>query len=103
MSDTLLDNLGKALDQYEQTLEATRESRLNHVGASADLQAVGVEIIQQVKVLDGLVRYRFGDNPELMGAWVSARNVLGPFRSKSDPNAGETTGNAGPGVNVPAA
>jgi len=31
------------------------------------------------------VRYRFGDNAELMGAWTSARNVLGPFKSKAEP------------------
>ena len=47
----------------------------------------------QVRLLDGLVRYRFSDNAELMGAWASARNVLGPFRSKSEPPAdgGQTT------------
>jgi hypothetical protein len=39
-------------------------------------------------LLDGLVRYRFGDNPELMGAWASARNVMGPFRSKAEPEVG---------------
>ena len=33
-------------------------------------------------MLDGLVRYRFGDNPALMEGWSSARDVLGPFRSK---------------------
>jgi hypothetical protein len=26
-------------------------------------------------LLDGLVRYQFGENAELMGAWASARNV----------------------------
>ena len=31
--------------------------------------------------LDGMVQYRFGDNAELMGAWRSARNVLGPFKN----------------------
>ena len=56
-------------------------------GLSADLQAVTAEIHEQVRLLDGLVRYRFGDNAELMGAWASARNVLGPFRSKSEPPA----------------
>jgi hypothetical protein len=41
-----------------------------------------------------LVRYRFSDNAELMGAWASARDVLGPFRSKSEPPAdgGQTPG-----------
>jgi len=42
-------------------------------------------------LLDGLVRYRFGENAELMGAWASARNVEGPFRSKAEPPAGSVT------------
>jgi len=46
------------------------------------------EIAEQVKVLDGLVRYRFGDDAELMGAWASARNVLGPFKPKTEPGVG---------------
>ena len=73
-----------ALTQFEKTLEATRAGRRDHVGASADLRAVITEITEQVRVLDGLVRYRFSDNAELMGAWASARDVLGPFRSKSE-------------------
>ena len=39
-----------------------------------------------MRLLDGLVRYRFGDNVELMGAWASARDVEGPFRSKAAPD-----------------
>ena len=42
----------------------------------------------------------FGDNAELMGAWTSARNVLGPFKSHADPSAG---GSVAPGVVKPAA
>jgi len=77
-----------------------RAGRREHVGASADLRAVATEIAEQVRLLDGLVRYRFGDNAELMGAWASARNVLGPFRSKAEPEA--EAGEA-PGVVKPAA
>jgi hypothetical protein len=84
MSETLLDDLAATIVEFEQTLEASRAGRREHVGASADLSAVGAEIAEQVRLLDGLVRYRFGDNAELMGAWASARNVLGPFRSKGD-------------------
>ena len=66
------------------------------------LQAVAAEITDQVRLLDGLVRYEFGGNAELMGAWASARNVVRPFRSRSaSPAAGEggaqTTGPAVPG------
>ncbi|SRR6266498_307015 len=54
---------------------------LQGTGASADLRAVMAEISEQVKVLDGVVRYRFGDNAELMGAWASVHSVVGPFRT----------------------
>ena len=88
MSPMLLEALAGALGEFEKTLEASREGRRNHVGASADLKAVAAEIKEQVRVLDGLVRFRFGDNAELMAAWASARNVLGPFKSKVAPEAG---------------
>jgi len=88
MSEQLLDDLAKTLGEFEQTIEATRAGRREHIGASADLEAVAAEIAEQVRLLDGLVRYRFGDDAELMGAWASARNVLGPFKPKSEPNAG---------------
>jgi len=42
-------------------------------------------------LLDRLVRYRFGGNAELMGAWASVRNVVGPIRSKAEPVAGSIT------------
>jgi hypothetical protein len=97
--------------EFEQTLEATRAGRREHPslrsgqapGASADLQAVAAEIAEQVQLLDGVVRYRFGDDAELMGGWASARNVLGPHRSRVEqaPAAGETP--AGPNAIKPAA
>ena len=98
MSEKLLDDLAAALSEFENTLEATRTGRREHVGASADLRAVAARITEQVRVLDGLVRYRFGDNAELMGAWASARNVVGPVRSRREPEAGQ-----GPSVVAPAA
>jgi len=39
-------------------------------------------------LLDKVVRYRFGDNAELMGAWESARNVAGSFQTKNEPQSG---------------
>ena len=103
MSAQLVDDLTAALAKYEQTLEATRSGRRDHVGASADLESVLSEITEQVRLLDGLVRYRFSDNAELMGAWASARNVLGPFRSKTEPPAEEGQAPEGPDVVKPAA
>jgi len=63
----------------DQGLVLPGEGRRNHVGASADLKAVAAEFKEHVRV-HVLVRFRFGENAELMGAWASARNVLGPFK-----------------------
>ena len=81
MSEQLLADIAAAVDAFEQTLEATRTGRRDHVGASADLRAVMAEVSEQVRVLDGVVRYRFGENAELMGAWSSAHSIVGPSRS----------------------
>ena len=94
MSETLLDDLAVSIAEFDQTLQASRAGRRDHVGAGADLREVAREIREQVRVLDGLVAYRFGDNAELMAAWASARNVEGPFRSHTEekPAGGEAPG-----------
>ena len=87
MSEQVLDELATALGQYEDTLQATSAGRREHVGAGADLKTVASDISQQLRLLDKVVRYRFGDNAELMGAWESARDVAGPFKSKNEPQS----------------
>src|SRR6266853_6816733 len=81
MSEPVLDELATALGQYEDTLQATSAGRREHVGARADLKVVAADISKQLRLLDKVGRYRFGDNAELMGAWESARNVAGGGRS----------------------
>jgi hypothetical protein len=95
MSEQVLDELATALGEYEQTLEATSAGRRAHVGARGDLQTVGTEISEQLRLLDKLVRYRFGDNSELMTAWKSARNVAGPSKTNEEPQS-ETGGSQTP-------
>jgi len=88
MSEQLLDDLSTTVNEFEQTVEASLAAKRAHIGATADLWAVTAEITEQLKVLEGLVRYRFGDNAELMGAWTAARNVLGSFKTKNEPEVG---------------
>jgi hypothetical protein len=88
MSEVVLEELATAVGEYEQTLEATHAGRREHVGARVDLKAVAADISKQLRLLDKVVRYRFGDNAELMGAWESARNVAGPFTTKNEPESG---------------
>jgi hypothetical protein len=91
MSQKVLDDLAQALGDFERTLEASRAGRREHSGASAELEAIAAAIGEQVKLLDGVVQYQFGDDAELMGAWASARNVVGPFKPRGqqqDPGSG---------------
>jgi|SRR5712664_1052560 len=105
MKASVLDDLSTALLDFEKTLETSRVGRRLHTGASAELHAIAAEIVERVRLLDGLVRYRFGDDVQLMGAWASARNVLGPFRPRSQPAApeGQTPAGEGPNAARPAA
>jgi hypothetical protein len=89
MSETLLEDLRKGVSEFEASLETSRQGRRDHVGASHDLEAIGSAIVGQTRVLDGLVRYRFRDDAELMGAWQSARNVVGPSGSRVTPSEDE--------------
>jgi hypothetical protein len=81
LADTVLDGLAKALDQLDEAIEQGTEGRRAHVGASAELDAVADEMVQIVRVMDALNRFRFATEPELLAAWESASNVPGPFRS----------------------
>jgi hypothetical protein len=94
MSEQVLDELTTALGQYEDTLQATSAGRREHVGARADLEVVAADISKQLRLLDKVVRYRFGDSAELMGAWESARNVAGgrPFNTTNAPQSGAEAG-----------
>jgi high-affinity Fe2+/Pb2+ permease len=78
MSASLLEDLTAAFGEFEKTLEASRTGQSEQEEASDDLRTVADQIAEQVQVLDGLVRFRFGDDPKLMEAWVRARSVLEP-------------------------
>ena len=58
------------------------------VNALRSLADVAADISEQLRLLDKVVRYRFGDDPELMGAWESARNVAGPSAVHNAPEEG---------------
>lgn len=80
----------RGLDQFDAAVEQGLAGRQAHVGAGAELHAVANEIVQIVRVMDGLNRYRFGQDAEALAAWESASNVAG------SPRAG-MNGRPGPG------
>jgi hypothetical protein len=100
--EAVLESLVQALDQFDSAVEHGTAGRQAHVGASAELKAVADEVVQIVHVMDGLNRYRFAKEGELLAAWESASNVSATPRS-SAPKAGSGDTPPAGGVVRPAA
>ena len=93
--ETVLDSLNEALDQFDAAMEHGSAGRQAHVGASAELSAVADEVVQIINVMDGLNRYRFMKDRELLSAWESASSVLAAPKSAAPKPGPETPGAAG--------
>ncbi|MBK9067208.1 MAG: hypothetical protein IPL76_10045 [Gemmatimonadetes bacterium] len=76
----MLTSVGEKLAAFDQAMDATATARRQHVRAARALEEAGNELNQVVRVLDGFNRFRFAKEPDLLAAWRSAANVLGPSR-----------------------
>ena len=79
--ERVLESLVQSLEEFDAVVEQGAESRWVHIGASAELDVIADEVVQIVKVIDGLNRFRFAKEPELLASWKAASNVIGPPRS----------------------
>ena len=77
MPPEMLADLGGLLQENEQAVHGANAGRRAYTGARAELRALGKELVQLARQLDGIVVYEFRDNSEVMGAWKSTRNVAG--------------------------
>lgn len=84
--EQVLESLAQSLDQFDEAVERGAEGRRVHIGAAADLEAVAGEVVQIVRLLDGLNRFRFAAEPDLLAAWTAASNVIGPPVSGGQPD-----------------
>ena len=98
MSETLLDDLGRMVDEIETAGETARTSRREHMGARADFDVVNNELAREIGVLEGLYRYRFGTDAELMAEWEAVRQIPGLPQPKAEGKASPD-----PGVSPPKA
>jgi hypothetical protein len=104
LSATLLDDLAAALDAFNVSVRESTTGRQDHILARAKLRRVSDEIMELVDVIDGINRYRFKDQPELLAAWKSARHVVtGPQAAKDEVPGSSGPAPAGPGEVKPAA
>lgn len=84
LSEPLLESLLKALEEFDEAMEQAAAGRRAHVGAGAKLSALAQQVKEVVRVLDGLNRFRFANDPEKLAAWESAINLAGPSRRKAE-------------------
>jgi hypothetical protein len=83
---SVLDDLVTMMERFDQAVLQGVEARRVHVGASADLEAIGDRIVRIVQTMDGFQRLRFARDPEKLAAWESASTV----HAKPQPSAEET-------------
>jgi hypothetical protein len=90
---SVLDDLGTMLDRFDLAVLQGVEARRQHVGASADLEAIADKIVRVVQMMDGFQRIRFARDPERLAAWESASTVFAtPKPSASEePESGAET------------
>lgn len=77
MAPGLLDDLGSMVRAFEAASEAQRTARRDHIGATTELRVVTAQLARQIRLVDGVTRYRCGDDPDVMGEWKAAKQVLG--------------------------
>ncbi len=90
-----LEQLSALLDQYEQSINAKNDGTSAHVGASAELEGVALEINRLVRLLDAVYRPLFRNDPEKRAAWKSAKDVVRPA-PKPDTQPAKPGGEAQP-------
>lgn len=78
LAQTAFDTMNAMLDQLDAAMDQSANARQAHVGASVELDTLGTEISDVVRVMEALNVTRFPKESELIGAWISARNVATP-------------------------
>jgi hypothetical protein len=90
LSESVLAQFGQMLDQFDAALTLGTQGRTAHKGATLELRSVATMIAQTVRVMDARNRQRFQDDPQALGSWLSARQVLGSPKGSGVPAPGDT-------------
>ena len=102
MAPALLEELQQMLAAFETASEEARAKKLSHIGARADLDQIAGTLMDELRVLDGINRWRFAKDPEVMAEWVAARH-LPPSRPAEQPVQAKEVTPTVPGRVAPAA
>jgi hypothetical protein len=91
LSQSVLDEFVRTLDQFDEAVALGNEGRAAHVGATRELRGVS-EIARTVRVMDARNRQRFAQDGQLLGSWISASTVLGTPSRGAEPEEGPPAG-----------
>lgn len=92
LAESVLGDLEHLLDQFQTAIEQGDAARQKHVGATANLLAIGSEVVAAVAVLTGFNRIRFANDPHALAAWESATDMgtpVAPATPTTPPPGGE--------------
>ena len=89
---SVLEELGRMLDEFDAAVALGSDGRVAHLGATRELKAVAQEIVRTVRVMDGRNRLRFADDGELLGSWLGASRVLRGRRAGTEGGAAAPEG-----------
>jgi hypothetical protein len=78
MADGIGEEIKTLLGQFEAAGSGANAGRRAHTGARAELKSLCKELMKMARQLDGIVKYHFRGNEEVLTAWKSARNVAWP-------------------------
>lgn len=68
-------HLNDAADAFEATFSTTATATAEHVAATADTSSKVRQGMVIVRILDGIVRNRYANDPGKLAAWISASHV----------------------------
>src|ERR1051326_6207218 len=97
----LLEDVSRLVAEFDTASEAARVTRLEHIAARADLEAATTELMEQVKLLNGINRWRFGKDPKLLVEWNAAKHVAGAGGGAARGGGGPPPPSAGGGAGAP--
>lgn len=85
LTASALEDARRIVAEFEVATTTAQSGRLDHIGARTDLELVSGELMEIVRLLDGINRYRYGKDPEAMAEWNAARHLPPTPVSKTPP------------------
>jgi len=84
LSESVLVEFGKMLDEFDAAVRLGTEGRMTHTAATRELEALTKEAGRLVRAMDARNRIRFRNDLPALEQWISARTVLGTPRGSAE-------------------